>query len=135
MPDLPDVPAAVRQQLDSLAQPRPMRRGSLSERFMRCGKPECACATDPDARHGPYYSLTRGAGGRTTSRLVSAEQAKLVRAQVDAGHQFRKQVEAFWGACEQWADAQLDTAQAASQPEAAKKGGSKKPSTRKSSTK
>jgi hypothetical protein len=112
-----------------------MRRGSLSERFMRCGKAECACATDPDARHGPYYSLTRGAGGRTTSRLVSAEQAKLVRAQVDAGHQFRKQVEAFWGACEQWADAQLDIAQAASQPEAAKKGGSKKPSTRKSSTK
>jgi hypothetical protein len=42
------------------AQPRPMRRGILSERIMRCG-----IASDPGARHGAYYGLTRRAwGGR-----------------------------------------------------------------------
>ncbi len=45
---------------------------------------------------------------------------------------FRKQVEAYWQACERWADAQLDSPEAASQ-EAAKKGGSKRRSTPRSS--
>mgnify|MGYP001579785208 CR=1 FL=1 len=132
MPDHPDVPAAVRQHLDALAQARPMRRGSLSERFMKCNKPSCACASDPKARHGPYFSLTRGVDGSTRSRMVSAQQAEVVREQVEAGQQFRTYVEAYWQACERWADAEIETPEAASQ-EAAKKGGSKKPSTRKSS--
>jgi hypothetical protein len=111
-----------------------MRRGSLSERFMRCNKPSCPCASDPKARHGPYFSLTRGVEGSTRSRLVPAEQAKVVRSQVEAGQQFRRHVEAYWQACEQWADAQL-AAEAASDVEAAKKGGSKRPSAPRSSAK
>lgn len=132
MPQPLDVPSAVRQPFDALGPPRPMRRGSLSERFMKCSKPACACGEDPDARHGPYYSLTRGVEGRTWSRLVSAEQAKLVRRQVEAGQEFRTHVEAYWQACEEWADAQLDAPKAASN-EAAKKGASKRPSTPRSS--
>ena len=125
MPNPADVPESVRQHVDALSQPRPMRRGSLSERYMTCSKLTCACARDPEARHGPYFSLTRGVQGSTRSRMVSTEQAKMVRAQVEAGRQFRKHVEAYWKACEQWADAQLDSSEAASQ-EAAKKGGSKR---------
>lgn len=125
-PTQSDVPSQVRQKLEELAEPRPMRRGSLSERYMKCSKPGCACAEDPDARHGPYFSLTRGVQGSTRSRLVSAEQAQRVRSQIEAGQDFRRQVEAYWQACEQWADAQLETPVAASQ-EAAKKGGSKRP--------
>jgi hypothetical protein len=53
--------------------------------------------------------------------LVSAAQAELVRRQVQAGQQFRRQVEAFWEACEQWANAQLEGPAAAS--EAAQKKG------------
>jgi len=132
MPDPTDVPNPVRDLLDALAVPRPMRRGSLSERYMRCNKPGCPCAERPEARHGPYFSLTRVVGHRTRSRLVSAEQAATVRAQVEAGRQFRKHVEAYWQACEQWANAQLDAPAAASQ-EAAKKGGSRRPSTPRSS--
>ena len=66
-----------------------MRRGSLSERYVKCSKPGCACAERPAARHGPYYSLTRTVGGRTQSRFVPAEQADLVREQIAAGQQFR----------------------------------------------
>lgn len=114
------VPPAVVQQFDALGPPKPMRRGSLSERYMKCSKPGCACGDSPDARHGPYFSLTRGVGGRTQSRLVSAEQAEVVREQVEAGQHFRQQVETYWQACERWADGELETPEADSN-EAAKK--------------
>jgi hypothetical protein len=110
---------------ERLAEPKPMRRGSVSERSMRCGRTECRCQQDPGARHGPYYSLTRAEGGKTRSRYLTAEQAALARQQVEAGQEFRRHVEEYWQACEQWADAHLDTVEAASQ-EAAKKGGSKR---------
>jgi hypothetical protein len=84
-----------------------MRRGSLSERYVKCSKPGCLCAERSQARHGPYYSLTRTVAGRTQSRFLSAEQALIARRQVAAGRQFRRQVDAYWEACERWADAQL----------------------------
>jgi hypothetical protein len=123
MPDSREVPQRILDLAAQLAQAKPMRRGSLSERYVKCSKPGCPCAKDPDARHGPYFSLTRGVGGRTESRFVSAAQAELVRRQVQAGQQFRRQVEAFWEACEQWANAQLEGPAAAT--EAAQKRGSK----------
>jgi len=56
----PTVPPEVHELAAELADVQPMRRGSLSERAIRCGKPGCACAEDPKSRHGPYFSLTRG---------------------------------------------------------------------------
>ena len=133
MADTPDVPAPVRALAAQVAEPTPMRRGSLSERYVKCSKPECACAARLTARHGPYYSLTRTVGGRTQSRFVPAAQTARVRQQIAAGQQFRRHVDAFWDACEHWADAQLDAPEAAAQ-EAAQKGGSPRPSRPKSST-
>ena len=97
----PDVPPKVRQLVTELADTRPMRRGSLSERTIKCSKPGCACAQDPKARHGPYFSLTHAVGGKTRSRYFTAEQADLVRQQIAAGHEFRGHVDALWEACEQ----------------------------------
>jgi len=59
-----DLPPDVRSAAGVLARPQPMRRGSLGERFMKCGKAACACHADQDARHGPYFSLTRGVAYR-----------------------------------------------------------------------
>ena len=132
MANTPDVPTPVRTLAAQVAEPTPMRRGSLSERYVKCSKPGCACAERPTARHGPYFSLTRTVGGRTQSRFVPATQAGRVRQQIAAGQQFRRHVDAFWQACEQWADAQLEGPEAAA-PEAAKKGASKPPSRPKSS--
>lgn len=128
----PGVPVEVRHLVGQFAAPQPMRRGSLSERYVKCSKPGCLCAEEPRARHGPYYSLTRAVAGRTQSRFLSAEQAAIVRRQVAAGRQFRQQVDAYWAACERWADAQLDAPAAAAQT-AAQKGGSPRPSRRRSS--
>jgi hypothetical protein len=122
----PDVPPDVRQLATELADAKPMRRGSLSERTIKCGKPGCACAKDPKARHGPYYSLTHAVAGKTRSRFLAAEQAELARKQIEAGREFRGHVDAYWEACEEWADSQL--ADQAASGEGAKKGGSKRAS-------
>jgi len=127
-----DVPPSVHEIATRLAEPKPMRRGSLSVRYVKCNKPGCPCADDSEARHGPYTSVVRTIGGRTQSRLVPAAQTDVLRRQIEAGQQFRKEIEAYWQACEQWADEELDSAEGTSQ-EVAKKGGSEKPSRRKSS--
>ncbi|MCZ7559320.1 MAG: hypothetical protein M5U30_04095 [Burkholderiaceae bacterium] len=57
--------------------------GSLSERMMKCGKPNCRCATDPSARHGPYYEWGRMRAGKIAHRYVTPEQAKLLRQAID----------------------------------------------------
>ena len=72
-----------------------MRRGSLSERYVKCGKPGCGCAEDPKARHGPYYSLTRAVGGQTRSRFLNPEEAQRAREQKERGQQFRRQVDRY----------------------------------------
>jgi hypothetical protein len=53
------VPAAVLELAHRLAQPRAMRRGWLSVRYLRCNRPGCRCAHRPEARHGPYTSVVR----------------------------------------------------------------------------
>jgi len=131
MTDAPEVPSRVRALAAQFGAPTPMRRGSLTERYVKCSKPGCRCAEDPAARHGPYYSLTRGVAGQTRSRWVTAAQAGVARRQVEAGQQFRARVEAYWAACETWADAQLAAPAAA--PAAGQKGGSPRPSRRRRS--
>ena len=115
----------------ALDNPVPARRGSVSVRFVRCGKSACPCAQDPKARHGPYFSFTHAVKGRTQSRFLSEEEAVVVRRQIERGQMFRNEVDAFWQCCEQAADKELDDLQAASQ-ESAKKGGSKRRSKRSS---
>ena len=127
------IPEDVRRLVKELEKPRPMRRGSVSERSMKCGRKECRCQGDPNARHGPYFSLTRAEGGKTRSRYLSADLAALARQQIEAGQEFRRQVERYWRACEQWGDGQLEASETASQE--AKKGASRRRSQPRSSPK
>jgi hypothetical protein len=124
-----EIPPRVRQLATELSQPQPMRRGSVSERSVKCSKAGCACARDPKARHGPYHSLTQAVGGKTRSRFLTAEQAAVAQQQVAAGRQFREQVDTYWKVCEEWADAQLELPPAASSGEAKKKGSKQKSKT------
>jgi hypothetical protein len=115
-------PTRLRQLASELAQPKPMRRGSLSERTIKCGKAGCPCAEDPKARHGPYFSLTRAVQGKTHSRFLSPEQAAIARQQIEAGHEFRIKLETFWEGCEAWANSVLKDSATASTREAEKGG-------------
>jgi hypothetical protein len=49
-------------------------RGNLVKVWVRCGSERCACATDPDRRHGPYVQWTRKVKGKTVSVRVRPEQ-------------------------------------------------------------
>jgi hypothetical protein len=121
------VPKEVERLAAQLARPRAMRRASVSERWMKCTKSGCACAGKDEARHGPYYSVTWAQAGQTRSRLVRAEQVPLVREQIEADRQFRREIEAYRKASQHWADTQLaEREHEAAAAEAAKKGGSKR---------
>lgn len=63
----------------ALARYELLSSGTLSERMMKCGKPNCRCASDPDARHGPYYEWGRMRAGKIQRRYVSAPQAQILR--------------------------------------------------------
>ena len=52
-------------------------QGSITKRWMTCGRAACGCLDDPDARHGPYYSWTYKRSGKTVSVYLSHEQAKV----------------------------------------------------------
>jgi hypothetical protein len=100
--------ATIRARLTTqLADPVPMRRGSLTERTVKCRRPGCPCQDRPEARHGPYFSLTRAVGGKTQTRLIPAAEVETVRRQIETGRQFRDATELYWAACERLADAEL----------------------------
>ncbi len=48
--------------------------GSIVERHMVCGRPNCACHAERDRRHGPYYQWTRKLASKTVGRFLSPEQ-------------------------------------------------------------
>jgi hypothetical protein len=71
---------AIRRQIaamDFVAQ------GTVSKRTKVCGKPNCRCAEDPQARHGPYYEWTRRQNGRYVHTVISAEQAEVLVSAID----------------------------------------------------
>jgi hypothetical protein len=53
--------------------------GTLLERTKMCGRPNCACAQDPAARHGPYFEWGHMHAGRLVHRQVSAQHAAVLR--------------------------------------------------------
>lgn len=73
---------ALQQRRQGLAKLLPsageILRGSLVERYVSCGNPDCRCARGQ--RHGPvwYLTVTLGAG-RTAGWVVPEEQVEQVR--------------------------------------------------------
>lgn len=61
----------------------PLMRGSIVERWRTCGKPNCACASDPKARH-PGKVLTVFLQGRTQTLTLRKEDEPRVRSAIDA---------------------------------------------------
>jgi hypothetical protein len=56
--------------------------GTLLRRTKLCGKAGCPCAQDPAARHGPYWEWGHMKGGKLVHRMVSPQQAALLRAAI-----------------------------------------------------
>jgi len=52
--------------------------GHIQRRYLACGKPNCVCHTDPEAKHGPYAYWTSKETGKTVSRMLRPEEADLL---------------------------------------------------------
>lgn len=74
-----EVNARIAQIRDRIRQVKLICSGTLLERTKVCGKPNCRCASDPSAQHGPYYEWRRREQGRLHHRIVTADEARRIR--------------------------------------------------------
>ena len=82
-----------------------MLPGFIARVRVRCGKPNCRCATDPSARHGPYFEWGRMRAGKIAHRYVTPEQAKVLRHAIDNYRQVKKLLRAWEADSERLIDA------------------------------
>jgi hypothetical protein len=88
-PSLPGLEAERGRLYAQLAALGDFRRGSVSENWRKCGKPNCACAAPGHPGHGPRFLWTRSAGRRkTVGRQLAAAEVEKVRDEVARHAQF-----------------------------------------------
>ncbi|GAB90589.1 DUF6788 family protein [Gordonia rhizosphera NBRC 16068] len=86
---LEELQAARERLFEQLAATGDFRRGSVSENYRRCGKPNCVCAQPDHPGHGPRYLWTRTLPGRrSVGRQLSAAELDKVRAEIANYHRF-----------------------------------------------
>jgi hypothetical protein len=51
--------------------------GSIIHRYTRCTSPGCRCNADPPRPHGPYYQWTAKVNGKTVTRRLTQDEARL----------------------------------------------------------
>jgi hypothetical protein len=93
-PSLPELMAERDQLFAQLSMVGDFRRGSVSENWRKCGKPNCACAAPDHPGHGPRFLWTRSAGRRkTVGRQLAAGEVEKVRREVARHAEFASTVE------------------------------------------
>ena len=65
-------------------------KGSLLRRFKECGSTGCACHTDPDRRHGPYWQWTTKVRAKTKSRTLQPDQVSRYEEWMDNSKRFEE---------------------------------------------
>ena len=65
-------------------------QGTIQWRRLKCGKQNCACQTNPDARHGPYAYWTTKKEQKTVSKILTAEEASLYEEWIENRRQLDK---------------------------------------------
>lgn len=82
-PSLAELEAERDRLYAQLSRVGDFRRGSVSENWRKCGKPNCACAAPDHPGHGPRFLWTRSAGRRgTVGRQLAPGEVDKVRAEV-----------------------------------------------------
>ena len=105
------IAARARQQIHAiraaLARFDYLCSGTLLARMNTCGKPNCRCAQDPAARHGPYYQWGHMKAGKLVNRLVSPEQAELLKGATVNYRKMKKLMRAWEAHTERIIDAEF----------------------------
>ena len=93
-PPLPELEAERDRLYAQLSTAGDFRRGSVSENYRKCGKPNCACAAAGHPGHGPRFLWTRSAGSRgTVGRQLAAAEVEKVRREIARYAEFTAAVE------------------------------------------
>jgi hypothetical protein len=86
---LPELEAERDRLYAQLSMVGDFRRGSVTENWRKCGKPNCACAAPDHRGHGPRFLWTRSAGRRkTVGRQLAAAEVEKVRGEVTRHGEF-----------------------------------------------
>ncbi len=67
--------------------------GSITRRYTYCATSGCKCHDDPPRPHGPYYQWTAKVNGKTVTRRLSADEAKLYKEWIDNDRRMRRLIE------------------------------------------
>ena len=70
-------------------------RGSVTRRYMPCGKTGCKCLADPPVLHGPYFQWTMKVEGKTRTVRLTEDQAAIFQTWIDNDRRLR-QILARW---------------------------------------
>jgi hypothetical protein len=83
----------IKKELMELGELRP---GSLSQQYNVCGKASCRCK-DPEnpRRHGPYYQISYGRKGKSSSAFVRPGDVAAVKQQL-ANYKKLMQLVTLW---------------------------------------
>jgi hypothetical protein len=68
--------AAIQRTLSGMEY---LSSGTLLKRMKVCGNPRCHCASDPAARHGPYFEWSYLKAGKLHHRTLTPDQAEIMR--------------------------------------------------------
>jgi hypothetical protein len=122
---LPELEAERERLYAQLAAVGDFRRGSVSENYRMCGKPNCACARPDHPGHGPRLLWTRTARGqKTKGRQLAAGEVEKVRRELARYAEFASLSEQIVEVNERICETRpaIPAAEAPSAPEGEKKG-------------
>ncbi len=63
--------------------------GSVTRRYTRCASPGCRCNAESPQPHGPYYQWTAKVNGKTVTRRLSQDEARLYHEWIANDRQLR----------------------------------------------
>lgn len=67
--------------------------GTVTRRYTTCSSAGCRCRADPPQRHGPYYQWTTKTGGKTRTRRLTRDEAKLYTEWIGNDRRLRKVIQ------------------------------------------
>jgi len=128
-PSLPELEAERDRLYAQLNRVGDFRRGSVTENWRKCGKPNCTCARPGHPGHGPRFLWTRSAGRRkTVGRQLAAAEVEKVRAEVARHAEFTAISEQVAEGSERICEARPAAGTGAPSAPEGEKGGSSRPS-------
>ncbi|MDQ6726565.1 MAG: hypothetical protein M3066_10430 [Actinomycetota bacterium] len=86
---LADYQARYAQLASQLADIGLIAAGSVTHRYTRCASVGCRCNAEPPRPHGPYYQWTAKVNGKTVTRRLTPDEARLYQDWIANDRQLR----------------------------------------------